>query len=45
MNEPFPVNISSATTGCDVLESSSPCGSGYKCTEGSSGPYCRYVQI
>ncbi|XP_065931595.1 uncharacterized protein [Magallana gigas] len=35
------VNISSATTGCDVWESSSPCGSGYKCTEGSSGPYCR----
>uniref|UniRef100_K1PXB8 A disintegrin and metalloproteinase with thrombospondin motifs 1 n=1 Tax=Magallana gigas TaxID=29159 RepID=K1PXB8_MAGGI len=35
------VNISSATTGCEVLESSSSCGSGYKCIEGSSGPYCR----
>lgn len=39
----LPVNISSATTGCEVLESSSSCGSGYKCIEGSSGPYCRYV--
>lgn len=26
MNEPFPVNISSATTGCDVLESPTPVG-------------------
>ncbi|XP_062584934.1 A disintegrin and metalloproteinase with thrombospondin motifs 6-like [Saccostrea cucullata] len=35
------VNISITTTGCELLESSEPCSSGYVCYEGETGPYCR----